>query len=203
MEKKVIIKALCIKLMLVFSICVSADTYKVLCVSKGIIKINGQQAVKGLLFNDHDMIQWTSDNQGMRVLNINTSKVITLLAKRFSQDDSHSIADNVGHIKHLSTRELSTNETIDNTLYLLDSLMVESGPYYGNNVKEYYYYYIEDHKVEGEIKRTPDRKFFIITRNMFQGLYPSSLTISIYGEDPKQKWVYPIYSDLQIVLLQL
>lgn len=202
--EKAKIKALCFMvIMLMMTQTIQADNYKILCLSQGVIKINGRVATKNMVFSDADMIEWSSDNQGMRVINLSSKKVMMLAAKKFQQIKAQSISDHVSQIQHLSTRTITNSAITDTTLFLLDTLLIEAGPYYGGKVSERYEFYVGQQKYSGRIARTSNKKHFIVTRSIFGVQTPKAIFIDIYGIDTSRLWSYPIYLRQHIIPLPL
>lgn len=62
-------------LMILSAILVKADDYKILYVSTKTIKVGGKTLVKGSIFNDKSVIQWTQATQSMRIKRIQGKEV--------------------------------------------------------------------------------------------------------------------------------
>ena len=61
---------------------VFADKYKVLYVNSTGIKIETKNVAVGSVFTDKDKIVWTDDQQAMKVINLNTNRVMVLAANQ-------------------------------------------------------------------------------------------------------------------------
>ena len=126
MEKR---RILVLMMIVMAAISVLADKYKVLYVNSPDIRIGANNAVIGNVFTDRDKIVWGNDRQAIKVLNLNTNRVIVLAAKALKKKNASSLYEYLTSTKHLSTRGIRRPKAIetwqiDSTLYLLDTLFI-------------------------------------------------------------------------------
>ena len=124
-EKKIILVAS----LLMIACCVFADKYKVLYLNSPDIKVGNKTIVVGNVFDDKDAIKWTSEQQAIKVMNLNTKRVMVLAAKALKKKNATSLYDYLTSTKRLSTRDFRKKQMIeewqlDSTLYLMDTLYI-------------------------------------------------------------------------------
>lgn len=179
---------------------VFADKYKVLYVNSTGIKIETKKVVVGFVFTDKDIIVWTNDQQAMKVINLNTNRIMILAAKALKKKNASSLYEYLTSTKHLSTRDMKRRKTmelwqVDSTLYLLDTIYI-SRPYMrGNDVVAR----MSDDKGKTiDLPISKDSKSYVITREMFRShtLIPKRFAIREY--DRERNWEYVVYRKLII-----
>lgn len=183
---------------------VFADKYKVLYVNSTGIKIEKKNAAVGSIFSDKDKIVWTDDQQAMKVVNINTNRVIVLAAKALKKKKSSSLYEYLTSTKRLSTRDLKNRNKmeewqIDSIIYLLDTLYVRIPQ---NNVGN-----VEANMIckEGIVKVIPlptNDNYYIITKDLFNHQFSQQVRIDIREFDKKRNWEYTTYRNLIIELIE-
>ena len=197
MEKK---KLIIIMVVLMFACHVFADRYKVLYVNSTEIKIETKNVVVGQVFSDKDKILWTSDQQAMKVINLNTNRIMVLAAKALKKKNASSLYDYLTSTKRLSTRDYGKKRTIeewqlDSILYLMDTLYISMPQ---RHVKSIVAKIIVK---QGEVKEIPlahNGQYYIITRSMYGNSSLHPLKIDIKDYDSEQNWEYTVYRNLII-----
>lgn len=202
MEKKRLI--IMVSILMVASY-VFADKYKVLYVNSKDIKIDTKIVVVGSVFTDKDKIVWSDDQQAMKVINLNTNRIMVLAAKALKKKKASSLYEYLTKTKHMSTRDIKRRKTmelwqVDSTLYLLDTLYISRPIIRDNNVVAR----IIDNK--GKTTNLPiskDGKSYVITRAIYknQALTPHRFTIKEF--DRNRDWEYVVYRKLIIEPLLL
>lgn len=183
---------------------IQADNYRVLYANSRNIKIGNKNAKKGLTFNDKEPITWTSDKQALKVINLSNNRVIVITQKGFNRKKTKSIADYLSKVKHLSTREYNTTNLVaDTVLYLLDTLLIDAGKHYGDNMIDEVYVNINGQSIVTKVQKTENKKEFILSRNILGGHYPQLIYVDILETDSTRDWKYYIYKKLRIELLPL
>ena len=179
---------------------VFADRYKVLYVNSTGIKIDKNNVVVGSIFSDKDNIVWTDNQQAMKVINMNTNRIIVLVAKALKKKKSTSLYEYLTSTKHLSTRDIKKTNTleewkIDSTLYLLDTLKICRPQMRGNLVVASI---VNEKGKTIDLPISNDGKTYILTRSIFcdQVPYPSIFTIKEF--DKEKNWEYVVYRRLII-----
>lgn len=197
MEKKKIVFTVAFMMLVCH---VFADRYKVLYVNSPGIKIETKNAVVGLVFSDKDKIVWASDQQAMKVVNLNTNRAMVLAAKALKKKNASSLYDYLTSTRRLSTRNLKRNRTtelwqIDSTLYLLDTLYVSRPQTSKRNVVAFF---ADIKGNKRNLSITEDGHYYVITRNQFRDneAYPIKLSIMEYDEE--KKWEYVVFRNLII-----
>lgn len=197
MEKK---RLVIIMAVLMTACHVFADKYKVLYVNSTGIKIETKNVAVGSVFTDKDKIVWTDDQQAMKVINLNTNRIIVLAAKALKKKKASSLYEYLTSTKHLSTRDLNRRKTmelwqVDSTLYLLDTLYISRPTMRGNDVVARM---IDDNVKTIELPISKDSKSYVITRDMCGNQTQKPKRFVIREFDRERNWEYVVYRKLII-----
>lgn len=177
-----------------------ADRYKVLYVNSSGIRIETKNVTVGSVFTDKDKIEWTDDQQAMKVINLNTNRIMVLAAKALKKKKASSLYEYLTSTKRLSTRNLKRNRVtelwqIDSTLFLLDTLYV-SRP---KTVKRNVLAIMVDQKGEKHnLGISKDGYYYYITRNQFGDNESFPVKINIMEYDKEMNWEYFVFKNLII-----
>lgn len=172
-----------------------ADNYRVLYTNSNNIRIGNQIARKGLEFSDSEKIVWTSDNQALKLLNLSTHRIMVIAKKTFDRKRAKSLAD----LKHLSTRDYGVaNIVTDTVLYLLDTLQIDAGKYYGDNMVDEAIVVIDGDSIVTKIQKSKDKREFILTRQIYGGKNSCVIYLDIVETDRQRNWRYYIYRRLRV-----
>ena len=180
---------------------VYADRYKVLYVNATGIKIDKKNVVVGNEFSDKDIIEWTDDQQAMKVINLNTNRIVVLAAKALKKKNVSSLYDYLTSTKHLSTRGLNTTTKllyewqVDSTLYLLDTLYIARPIIRDKSVVASS---VDQNGSVYELPISKDGKSYLITKDIYKRQTPYPITISIKEYDKNMYWEYTVYRNLII-----
>ena len=196
MEKKIILVAS----LLLIACCVFADKYKVLYLNSPDIKVGNKTIVVGNVFDDKDAIKWTSEQQAMKVMNLNTNRVMVLAAKALKKKKSNSLYEYLTSTKHLSTRDLKKRRLVeewqlDSILYLMDTLYISMPQ------RQFKSVLAKMVVRQGAVKETPlshNGQYYILTRSIYGNRSPHPLKIDILEYDAKRGWEYTVYRNLTI-----
>lgn len=130
------------------------ETYKILLINTPSINIDGKRHVVGDCFGENASIEWSSDKQAMKLLHTGTGKQSVVVAKKYKETHSKSLASYFVQSKRLSSsnittkmgdiaslliqnKKLSTREgkilnvaelrqALTDTFYLMDSIHIET-----------------------------------------------------------------------------
>lgn len=198
MEKK---KVIIFVILLIITSYAFADKYKVLYVNSSNIKIGNKTIVSGQIFDDKENITWSSDQQAMKVLNLNTKRVMVFAAKALNKKKAASLYDYLTSTKHLSTRNINQNRIeewqMDTTLYMLDTLYISMPPRHNQNITTKIV-----HKYGKEIPIQSNGGYYIITRNLFDQQERQPIVIDIVEYDKSNDWTYIVFKNLNIEFVQ-
>lgn len=194
-KKKTLLVAL-----LMIACSVYADKYKVLYLNSPNIRVGNKTVVVGDVIDDKDAIKWTSEQQAMKVMNLNTKRMMVLAAKALKKKNVSSLYEYLTSTKRLSTRNPRKNRIIeewqlDSTLYLMDTLYISMPQGTTQSVVA---------KIivrQGEVKEIPinhNERYYIFTRSIYGNSSPHPLKIDIIEYDPKLNWEYSVYRNLII-----
>lgn len=146
--------------------------YRILFLNTPTITINGKLLRKGDTFRGSDIIKWENEKQAMKVLNINTKQQSIIVSQQYTKSKAKSFEEYFVHAQNMSVRNAGTGTPIelkallDNTFYLLDTLMIETM----FKTDEHHYFFISyDYNGEQINKRIHcDNGSFSITPEIFQ-----------------------------------
>lgn len=184
---------------------VFADKYKVLYVNSTGIKIEDKDADVGSIFSDKDKIVWMDDQQAMKVINLDTNRIMVLAAKALKKKRSSSLYEYLTNTKHLSTRDLKRGKTmeewqIDSILYLLDTIYIRRPQIRSNLVVASI---INNQGKTIDLPISKDGKTYVITRWLFRNIASNPHRFSIKELDKERNWEYVVYRRLTIELLKM
>lgn len=179
---------------------VFADKYKVLYVNSTGIKIETKNVAVGSVFTDKDKIVWTDDQQAMKVINLNTNRVMVLAAKALKKKKASSLYEYLTSTKHLSTRDVKGRKImevwqIDSTLYLLDTLYISRPLMRGNNLVAKI---VDDNGKAMDLPISKDKKSYVITRDIYGNKTFAPKRFAIKEFDRERNWEYVVYRKLII-----
>lgn len=185
MKKSVLIlSAFCL------SMAMLADNYKILQMNTPSVKIGDQLCKKGDVFSDEAEIFWNNDKQAFKAQNLETKEIRLFVGQDFKSRSSKSIKDYYLKTAHLSTRgsiiALSDlAEALPDTLYLCDSIKIESPV----GMNSDYYYYLK-YKVDGNETDRPikyDKRNMIIEKSVLGDyIKDSEVPVSLYFKMRKE-----------------
>lgn len=191
---------------LVVPLLACADNYKILYLNSSTIKIGNRVCQTGDVFDDGDVIFWTTDKQAFKAQNT-TSKTIRLYAAPdFRKTDSKTIRDYMFRKGHLSTRSamsLSELETyLSDEFFLLDSISVES-----TEMTDSHHYFVVSYQMDGKTvkkKLKGNHGELVITRSLFpESASVSEFTLTVSYVNKKIEDEYLLTNTMKIVLLPL
>lgn len=108
------------------------ETYKILLINTPSINIDGKRHVVGDCFGENASIEWSSDKQAMKLLHTGTGKQSVVVAKKYKETRSKSLASYFVQSRRLSTREgkilnvAELRQALTDTFYLMDSIHIET-----------------------------------------------------------------------------
>lgn len=179
---------------------VFADKYKVLYVNSTGIKIEDKDADVGSIFSDKDKIVWMDDQQAMKVINLDTNRIMVIAAKALKKKRSTSLYEYLTSTRHLSTRDLMRRKTmeewqIDSILYLLDTLYIRRPQMKGTFVVASI---MNDKGHTIYLPISKDGKTYVIPRGLFRSIASNSHGFTIKELDKEMNWEYVVYRRLTI-----
>ncbi len=181
-----------------------ADNYRVLYVNSDRIRIGKRYAAVGDIFKDTDTIVWSSQQQAMKVLNLNNKRVFICTAQSLTKNKSHSLYDYLTSTKRISTRSIINNVFdeewhLDSRLFVLDTLYITRPNYNATHVQATVV--IKSQMSSREIPITFDSKYYKIPRQIINQLENMPIKLDIMEYDKKRDWKYLVYKDLSVELL--
>lgn len=186
------------------SMSADADKYQVLDMNSSNIRIGKSVVKKGLLFDDKEEIYWNSDKQCIKVLNLKTYRITVFSAEEFESKNVRTIYAYFHNVKHMSTREYGPMVLeVDTIHYLFDTLRINSGIHYGDNVIDELVVTKGNKVVKKRIWKTQDKKFFLIPRDIYDACTHSAGYVDIIETDNLRNWTYCIYRNLYVEPLPL
>lgn len=181
-----------------------ADSYRVLCVNSERIRVRNRYIRVGDVFNDTDIIEWSSDKQAMKVLNLKNNRVLICTAQSLNKKKSRSIYDYLTSTKRISTRSIMNiafdeEWQVDSKLYVLDTLYVCRPNYNARQVEPSIM--INNNGFVREVPIPSDGGYYKIPREIIERIGPTPVKLDIVEYDIKRDWKYIVYKDLLVELL--
>lgn len=163
------------------------ETYKILLINTPSISIDGKRHVAGDCFGENASIEWDSDKQAMKVMHTGTGKQSVVVAKRYKETRSKSLASYLVENRKLSTRDgeilnvAELGQALNSTFYLMDSIHIKT-PLETDSLRSFFVaYFYQGERIN---KRIPCK----------EGTF--TLTPSLYSIDGKP--ITPFETDLQV-----
>lgn len=190
-------------LLLIYAPAAKAVKYRVARLSPNEIRIGDRIAQIGMEFEDNEPIFWSTDNQGLEVINLENRKLYTISSNKFADRRPRSLIDHFQKSVRLSTREWGTTTvTVDTVRYMMTELYIDAGRDYGNDVIDEVVVSADGKTIVTRLRKTSDKKEFIITRDML-GVGNGSQTVYLDIVETDKGWKYYIYRKLRIDVLPL
>ena len=197
--------------LLIFLTMAQAANYKILFLNSHKIKINGQPAKIGDVFDDKSTIRWSEERQAIKVINMETNGRYLFVAK-MAEGVEQTPYDILTRNKHLSTHDENTEINsniiklkmrIDNEYYLMDSielpteLKIDASHYF---LVTYQY---GDTKLTKKLKHNNgniviDKSIFLIDGKK---LDPRDITLSISYMEGKPENIIFIKGKIKIIVI--
>ena len=119
-------KAYVLTLVLLFTLVIFADDYKILQLNTSYVKIGNRNCTKGDVFSDESVIFWEKDKQAFKAQNLNTKEIKLFAEPDFRAKGSKTIKDYYVKSKRLSARGngFSVFDEIPDTIFFFDSLLM-------------------------------------------------------------------------------
>ena len=120
-------KAYVLTLVLLFTLVIFADDYKILQLNTSYVKIGNRNCTKGDVFSDESVIFWEKDKQAFKAQNLNTKEIKLFAEPDFRAKGSKTIKDYYVKTNRLSARGMgfSALDEMPDTIYLCDSIIME------------------------------------------------------------------------------
>ena len=156
-------RKLLLLLTILISVSASAQDFKILFLNTETIRIGGKNLKKGDYFNQSDKIQWSNDEQAMRVLSLSDKKQFILVSNDFKERELKSAKDFMVKTHHLSTRGIGSLSTVarklGETIYVIDTTVVVVN--YLPDASEYFFVTFDGSRrtldcKDGNLVLTPD-----------------------------------------------
>lgn len=197
MEKK---KQIVLGILLMVTFCAFADKYKVLYVNSSDIRIGNKSIAVGNIFDDKETITWTSEQQAMKVINLDTKRVMVFAARALKKKKATTLYEYLTNTKHLSTRGINQNRIeewqMDTTLYLLDTLSLSIPARHNPSAKAKLVF-----RHGKEITLPVNGNYYIITQNLLGQNGSQPIRADIIEYDKEKDWSYTVYKNLVIELV--
>ena len=181
-----------------------SQRFMVLYANSSNITIGGKRVQKNMIFDYGEKIVWSSDKQALKVKNLSSGLIRVIPAKDFELNKSVSLYDYLHKRKHLSTRDINSRAfDVDTAYYLLDTLKIDAGRYYGKGTTDEIIAKVNGRTIRTAIERTLDKQQFILTRKIYDDLSAQVAYFDILETDAQMDWKYFIYRRIRIELLPL
>ena len=194
-------RKVCISILLVvLSIVVWADRYKILQLNTPYVKIGNRNCTKGDVFSDESVIFWEQNKQAFKAQNLKTKEIKLFAEPDFRAKGSKTIKDYYVKTNRLSSRgsEASALDEISDTLYLCDSIVMEM-PVLMDTVHYCYIVYYNKGKEVKQRLNNHDQSFIIDKKLFGEDLMRATLRVSLFYHMTEED--YPLKDSLTIMFI--
>lgn len=181
----------------------AAPPYKIRKLNSEKIKIGDRIAKVNMVFDSEDDIIWSSDKEYMEVLDLSTLRIGSFTANPIEKNKTKSFFRLKTANVHLSVRQFGDENHVvaDTVFYMLDTLQLAAGPHHNDNATHEIVITTDNRKFTRSIRKSEDKKQFVITREMFDGFDSGTVRVDILEKD--ENWKYFVYRNLHIELMPL
>jgi len=196
-KSAIVLSAFCL------SMAMLADNYKILQMNSPSVKIGNQLCKKGDVFSDEEEIFWNNDKQAFKAQNIETKEIRLFVGQDFKSKSSKSIKDYYLKTSHLSTRGSIISlsdlaEALPDTLYLCDTISIESPVSMNSNF--YYYLKYDADGMKNEIPIEYENSHFFIEKGILGNLFKDDkISTSLYFRMRKENFL--VKDSMTIVII--
>ncbi len=194
-------KKVCISILLVlFSIVVWADRYKILQLNTPQVKIGNHLCTKGDVFSDESVIYWSQAKQAFKAQNLETKEIKLFVESDFRAKGCNTIKDYYLKTNHLSSRgsDSTALDEISDTIFLCDSVIMEM-PVLMDTVHYCYIVYNNEGKEVKQRLNNQDQRFIIDKKLFGEDLMRDDLRVSLFYHMPDED--YPLKDSLTIMFI--
>lgn len=187
-------------LVMIASIVICADNYKILQINSPYVKIGKRNCSKGDVFSDKSVIHWGQKKQAFKAQNLKTKEIKLFVESDFRAKGCKSIKEYYLKNNHLSSRgsESSALDEISDTIYLCDSVIMDIPVQTDSTHYCYIVYDNEGEKIQKCLKSTDQS--FIIDKNLFdEKAMERDIQLRLFYHTPEEEFL--LKDSLTIVLI--
>lgn len=196
-------KAYILSWVLLFTLVIWADNYKILQINTPNVKIGKRICSKGDVFSDESVIFWTQDNQAFKAQNLRTKEIKLFIEPEFRAKGCKTVKDYYVKTNRLSSRggSVSISDLLDelqDTIYLCDSIIIET-PMQLDSAHYFYIIYDEGKKQNQQRLNNKDNSL-VFDKNIFgDTIMRNGIQFNLLYHMPDED--YPIKDSLNIVII--
>ena len=177
-------------LVMIVSLVIWADNYKILQLNTASIKIGKRNCSKGDVFSDKSVIYWGQKKQAFKAQNLKTKEIKLFVESDFRAKGCKSIKDYYVKTNRLSSRgsESSALDDISDTIYLCDSVIMDIPVQLDSTHYCYIVYDNEGEKIQKCLKSK--EQSFIIDKNLFdEKVMEKDVQLSLFYYTPEEEFL--------------
>ena len=177
-------------MVLIFSMVILADNYKILQLNTPHVKIGKRNCSKGDVFSDKSVIHWEQKKQAFKAQNVKTKEIRLFVESEFSAKGCKTIKDYYVKTNRLSSRggDASALDEISDTLYLCDSIFMDIPV----EIDSAHYCYVVYNDKEGKVQkrlRYKDQGFFIEKDLFDDEIQDKDIQVSLFYHTPDEEFL--------------
>jgi hypothetical protein len=193
-------KAYILSLVLLFTLIICADDYKILQLNTSYVRIGNRNCTKGDVFSDESVIFWEQDKQAFKAQNLKTKEIKLFAEPDFRAKGSKTIKDYYVKTNRLSSRgnEASALDEISDTVYLCDSIFMDIPV----ELDSVHYCYVVYNDQAGKVQkrlRYKDQGFFIEKDLFDEKIREKDIQVDLFYHMPDEE--YLLKESLTIVFI--
>lgn len=194
-------RKVCVSILLVLlSIVVWADRYKILQLNTPYVKIGNRNCTKGDVFSDESVIFWEQNKQAFKAQNLKTKEIKLFAEPDFRAKGSKTIKEYYLKTNHLSSRgsDSTALDEISDSIYLCDSVVLELPVLMDTAHYCYIVYKNEGREVKQRLKHQ-DQSFIIDKKLFGEDVMREHLRVSLFYHMPEED--YSLKDSLTIMFI--
>ena len=177
-------------LVMIVSLVILADNYKILQINTPYVKIGKRNCSKGDVFSDKSVIYWGQKKQAFKAQNLKTKEIKLFVESDFSAKGCKTIKDYYLKTNHLSSRgsESSALDEISDTIYLCDSAILDIPVEIDSTHYCYIVYNNENESVQKCLKNK--EQSFIIDKYLFdEKSIEKDIQLRLFYHTPEEEFL--------------
>ena len=177
-------------LLVLLSIVLWADRYKILQLNTPYVKIGNRICTTGAVFSDESVIFWEQSKQAFKAQNLKTKEIKLFVEPDFRNKGCKTIKEYYLKTNQLSSRgdDATALDEISDSIYLCDSVIMELPVLMDTAHYCYIVYNNEGREVKYHLKQQ-DQSFIIDKKIFGEDLMKDNLRVSLFYHMPEEDYL--------------
>lgn len=177
-------------LLVLLSIVLWADNYKILQLNTPYVRIGNRNCSKGDVFSDETVIFWEQTKQAFKAQNLKTKEIKLFVEPDFRNKGCKTIKEYYLKTNQLSSRgdDATALDEISDSIYLCDSVIMELPVLMDTAHYCYIVYNNEGREVKYHLKQQ-DQSFIIDKKIFGEDLMKDNLRVSLFYHMPEEDYL--------------